>query len=72
MAKPATHFTLKKSVVGMIHVQALPGTPKYAGNMAAIIAAAKQEARIYADHGIDAIALENMHDTPLSQVCGRS
>lgn len=57
-------FVLNKSIIGMIHVDALPGTPKYAGNMAAIVAKAKQEAQIFAEHGIDAIAIENMHDTP--------
>jgi membrane complex biogenesis BtpA family protein len=57
-------FILRKSMIGMIHVGALPGTPKYAGNMAAIVAKAKEEAKIFADCGLHAIAIENMHDTP--------
>ena len=57
-------FKLNKSIIGMIHVEALPGTPKYTGNMKSIIAKAIEEAKIYADHGLHAIALENMHDTP--------
>ena len=36
-----------KSVIAMIHVEALPGTPKYQGNMKNIISAAIDEAMIY-------------------------
>ena len=48
----------------MIHLDALPGTPKFAGSMPAIIAKAKTEAKIYQTAGIDALAIENMHDVP--------
>ncbi len=59
-----TRFLPQKSIIGMIHVDALPGTALYAGNMAAIISKAKEEAKIFSDSGMDAIAIENMHDTP--------
>lgn len=68
MNKQSASFKLNKSIIGMIHVEALPGTPKYAGNMSTIISKAKEEARIYAENGINAIAIENMHDVPYMNV----
>lgn len=57
-------FGINKPVVGMIHVDALPGTPKYKGDVESIINSAMKEAMIYKNSGIDAIAIENMHDIP--------
>jgi membrane complex biogenesis BtpA family protein len=57
-------FKNKKSVIGMIHVQALPGTPKYQNNTNQIIDKALQEAQLYKQCGIDALMIENMHDVP--------
>ncbi len=57
-------FGINKTVVGMIHVDALPGTPKYKGDVESIINSAVKEAMIYKNSGIDAIAIENMHDIP--------
>jgi len=56
-----------KTIIGMIHVQALPGTPKYAGNNQAIIEKALSEARIYKQAGIDSLMIENMHDVPYTK-----
>lgn len=53
-----------KSAIAMIHVEALPGTPQYQGNMNNIISAAIDEAEIYKNSGVDAIMIENMHDVP--------
>jgi len=57
-------FNITKPVIGMIHVDALPGTPKYKGNVKAIIEKAKMEADIYRSSGIEALMIENMHDVP--------
>ena len=57
-------FGEKKPVIGMIHLKALPGTPKYQFNNTAIIEKALQEAHTYKDAGIDALMIENMHDVP--------
>jgi len=57
-------FGINKPVVGMIHVDALPGTPKYKDDVKSIINSAVKEAMIYKNSGIDAIAIENMHDIP--------
>lgn len=57
-------FGENKPVIGMIHIQALPGTPKYSGNIVEIIKTAKKEAEFYKKAGISAIMIENMHDIP--------
>lgn len=57
-------FKIKKTVIGMIHVEALPGTPKFKGDFKKILDKAIKEALIYKDTGIDAIGIENMHDVP--------
>jgi membrane complex biogenesis BtpA family protein len=57
-------FKKDKPIIGMIHVQALPGTPKHKLETTQIIDLALEEARIYKKAGIDSIAIENMHDVP--------
>ncbi len=57
-------FPVKHPIIGMIHIQALPGTPNYNGDISAILDKALQEARVYKQAGIDALMLENMHDVP--------
>jgi len=57
-------FGIEKPIIGMIHLQALPGTPKYKHDVNFILDSALKEAQIYKDSGVDAIAIENMHDIP--------
>ena len=57
-------FDQPKTIVGMIHVAALPGTPRGSEPIATIIARASDEARLYAGAGVDALMIENMHDLP--------
>lgn len=57
-------FTRPKPVIGMVHVAALPGTPAAELPLLEIIALARREAALYADAGVDGIAIENMHDVP--------
>jgi len=64
MQKFKSIFETVKPVIGMIHLQALPGTPKYTSNPSYIIEKALEEAIIYKKSGIDAIMIENMHDVP--------
>ena len=59
-----TNLINSKLLIGMIHLDALPGTPKYAGNVQSIIDSAISEARIYKNDGLKAIMIENMHDVP--------
>ena len=56
-----------KTVVGMIHVGALPGAPRHAGGMEPIVAHALAEAETYRACGIHALMVENMRDVPYVQ-----
>ena len=53
-----------KSVIGVIHVGALPGTPRSSQTVAELVTSAKQEAKTYRECGVDGIIIENMHDVP--------
>ncbi|ALM07037.1 hypothetical protein SB49_03890 [Sediminicola sp. YIK13] len=64
MDKFKTVFNGIKPIIGMIHLKALPGTPKNSLNSSEIIKAALEEADIYIKAGIDAIMIENMNDVP--------
>jgi membrane complex biogenesis BtpA family protein len=53
-----------RALIGMVHVQALPGTPGSGSSVDAMAAAAVMEARLYHDAGFHGIGIENMHDRP--------
>ncbi len=53
-----------KTLIGMLHVQALPGTPHNHLSMSQIIDFSLQEAEIFLDYGINTLIIENMHDIP--------
>ncbi len=57
-------FGLHKPVIGMIHVDPLPGTPKYSGNIKSLVNKALDEAVLYHSLGIPVLMIENMHDVP--------
>ncbi|PKQ62440.1 hypothetical protein BZG02_11965 [Labilibaculum filiforme] len=57
-------MNLNKSIIGMVHVQALPGTPNSKFSIEEICEIAVKEARQYEVAGLDAIIMENMHDVP--------
>ncbi|MCP3917234.1 MAG: BtpA/SgcQ family protein [bacterium] len=57
-------FGRERALIGMVHLAALPGTPRSSDPVAAIVERAVTEARLLADAGFDAVVLENMHDTP--------
>lgn len=55
----------------MVHVRALPGTPKNNQSIKSIIAEAVSDAKILEQEGVDAIMIENMHDRPyLNRIVG--
>ena len=54
----------RHAVIGMVHVGALPGAPRFGGSMAAVIEAALRDARALRDGGCDAVAFENFGDRP--------
>lgn len=63
-----TLFPVKKPVIGVIHLDPLPGAPRYQGEkVSAIYAKAAADARTLADGGIDGIIVENASDLPFSR-----
>lgn len=60
----------RKTIIGMIHVDALPGTPRCNSSMSEVIAKAKAEAKLYQEAGMDMLAIENMHDVPFARHIG--
>jgi len=57
-------FRNAKSVIGVIHVGALPGTPRASQTVGELVTAAREEAKVYRECGVDGIIIENMHDVP--------
>ena len=57
-------FSQQKPVIGVIHVGALPGTPRSERSVRELIGSAREEAKIYSECGVDGIIIENMHDVP--------
>lgn len=62
--KNIVKLKLNKTIIGMVHVAALPGTPNNCMKMDAIISEALRETLILTEAGIDAVMIENMHDRP--------
>lgn len=57
-------FGVPRALIGVVHLQALPGTPASKLNIAAIASIAVDEARLYRDAGFHGIMIENTHDRP--------
>jgi len=60
----ASLLSLNKPVIGVIHVGALPGTPRGVLSVAELVKQAREEARADRECGVDGIIIENMHDVP--------
>jgi len=54
----------RPALIAMIHVGALPGTPRSRRGVADLARAAVAEAKLLERAGVDAVILENMHDLP--------
>ena len=57
---------ITRAVIGMVHLRALPGSPRWDGDMAGVVRAALADARALADGGADAIMVENHGDVPFT------
>jgi membrane complex biogenesis BtpA family protein len=57
-------FGVRRALIGVIHVDALPGTPGSRRQVAEIAEAAALEARTYAAAGFHGLIIENTHDRP--------
>jgi membrane complex biogenesis BtpA family protein len=51
-------------VVGMVHLQPLPGSPRFVGDAGAIFDAARRDALALAEGGTHAVMVENFGDVP--------
>ncbi len=59
-----TLFPRSKPVIGVIHVGALPGTPRSSQSVSELVTSATEEAKLYRECGVDGVIIENMHDVP--------
>jgi membrane complex biogenesis BtpA family protein len=57
-------FCVRRALVGVIHVGALPGTPSSNQDIDQIVETAVAEARVYASAGFHGVMIENTHDRP--------
>jgi membrane complex biogenesis BtpA family protein len=51
-------------LVGVVHLAATPGAPRYGGNVGALLERATADARALAGGGCDALLVENLGDVP--------
>lgn len=57
-------FGVTRALIGVVHLQALPGTPANKLDVNTIRSMAVDEAGVYRDEGFHAILIENTHDRP--------
>jgi membrane complex biogenesis BtpA family protein len=57
-------FSTALPVIGVVHLPPLPGSPANAADAETCLHAARSDARIYAEAGVDALLLENHGDAP--------
>ncbi len=62
-------FKTSNPIIGVVHLLPLPSSPRWGGNLEAVIARAEQEAAALAAAGIDGIIIENYHDAPFAKDC---
>ncbi|HTI53475.1 MAG TPA: BtpA/SgcQ family protein [Verrucomicrobiae bacterium] len=55
-----------RAIIGMVHLRALPGSPRWEGDMAAVVRASLDDALALADGGVDALVVENHGDVPFT------
>ena len=56
-----------KPLIGVVHLKPLPGAPRFAGNLRAVIDAAVADARAYERGGAHALIIENFGDVPFTK-----
>lgn len=57
---------LERTIIGMVHLPPLPGSPRWDGSMDKVVAAALADARALAEGGVDAVLVENFGDAPFT------
>ncbi len=54
-------------LIGVVHLAALPGAPRYAGHMGPVLDAARADAAALREGGADAVIVENFGDVPFEK-----
>src|ERR1051326_7379408 len=57
----------RKPLIGMVHLQPLPGTTRFGGDIDGVIGRAVEDARVLADGGADGLMIENFFDSPFAK-----
>ena len=57
-------FSVDPVLIGMVHLDALPGAPDFCGDMAQVVDHAAADARVLAEAGFDGVMVENFYDAP--------
>src|SRR5881296_2174564 len=57
---------LARTLIGMVHLPPLPGSPRWDGSMERAIAAAVTDATVLIEGGMDALLVENYGDVPFT------
>jgi len=57
---------LERTIIGMVHLPPLPGSPRWDGSMARVTAAALADAHALVEGGVDAVLVENFGDAPFT------
>jgi membrane complex biogenesis BtpA family protein len=55
-----------RAVIGMVHLSALPGSPRWSGSIEAVIGSALADAHALREGGVDALLVENFGDVPFA------
>lgn len=64
MTTRALPFVHPYPVVGVVHLDALPGAPGFTGAWGAVCDAARRTVDVFTNAGLDGIIVENFHDVP--------
>ncbi|HVY45755.1 MAG TPA: BtpA/SgcQ family protein, partial [Minicystis sp.] len=64
MSSPSAERAHVPRLVGVVHLAPLPGSPRFAGDLAAVVDAAARDAAELAAAGFDAVVVENFGDAP--------
>ncbi|MGB3694548.1 MAG: BtpA/SgcQ family protein [Spirulinaceae cyanobacterium] len=60
-------FQTHNPIIGVVHLLPLPSSPRWGGNLRAVIDRAEQEATALAAGGVDGIIVENFFDAPFAK-----
>lgn len=60
-------FKNPNPIIGVVHLLPLPTSPRWGGNLKAVIDRAEQEATALASGGVDGIIVENFFDAPFTK-----